>query len=180
VRASCPPEQQKFWCRGEARALLLYPGQLLLVCAIAVHNNCSALSTPKLLREKGRTASRCWCGREALKKFAKLTALTVLAWPLHCAACDAASTTAAAAAAAAAAGQCRAVQQQRRSASPSGSARHHRSAFSCNRQPVSWKSLALVSLTGAGLVTVYNKEKTRRLEGATCHASALAAGFRSH
>lgn len=32
---------------------------------------------------------------------------------------------------------------------------------------MSWASLALVSLTGAGMVTLYNREKSRRLEGAS-------------
>ena len=38
----------------------------------------------------------------------------------------------------------------------------------CYAQPVSWASLALVALTGAGVVTYYSYEKGRRVEGAPC------------
>ncbi len=41
-------------------------------------------------------------------------------------------------------------------------------------QPVSWGSLALVALTGAGIMTYYNHEKTKRVEG-VCALHALPA-----
>ena len=44
--------------------------------------------------------------------------------------------------------------------------------------PVSWRSLALVSLTGAGLVTFYNVEKSRRMEGAAAVWPRTAALLR--
>ncbi len=40
-------------------------------------------------------------------------------------------------------------------------------------QPVSWASLALVALTGGGIVAYYNYEKQKRVEGARRHPPRL-------
>lgn len=48
-----------------------------------------------------------------------------------------------------------------------------------NRGPVGWMSLALVSLTGAGVLVAYDAERTRRLEAHKRNANQATNGFQT-